>query len=133
MGPELSPAQSYTRELKRNSESVRREILELLSGVDSEATADEALDEVSGAIATGNLSREQFSQMIDQLPGQAVGHVLGSEKAAELLPDVSPLEAAGMSEFDIDDLRQTGQYTDAQLNAMPELPPEKAESQRHAA
>ena len=61
-------------------------------------------------------------KMIDEIPGTAQAYVLGSEKADALLPEVQPLETVGMNEYDVDYLRHTTDITDAELNAMPEMP-----------
>ena len=90
--------------------------------VDSETSANKALTKIDKAMKSGDVNEAQFGAMIDEIPGTAQAYILGSEKADSLLGEVQPLETVGMNEYDVDYLRHTTDITDAELNAMPEMP-----------
>lgn len=119
--------ESYIGELGKNVEAVRSGIQNALEAVNSQETADSAVQKATQAVQAGNLSKEQFGQMVDRLPGQAIGYIYGSEGIAKILPPAESLDTTGMSEYDVDDLRWGDKhYTPGELNAMPKSPEDKA-------
>lgn len=120
------PDQSFVGKIERKTEDVRTDVLSTLQTVNSQESADAAVQEAAQAVQAGDLSKEQFGKMVDELPSMVQGYVLGSHDVEGILPETKPLESVGMSEYDVEDADMTGKYTPGQLNKMPEMPQDKA-------
>lgn len=119
---EAPETKSHIRNVE-NATAVRDHIQHTLMSVNSQKTADTAVQEATQAVQTGSLSKEQFGQMVDALPGQSIGYVYGSDKVGEILPPAESLNTSGMNEYEVDDLRYGDEhYTPGELNAMPKAP-----------
>ncbi len=115
---------------------VRSEIFAALKDVDSEDSADDAVQQASLAIDTGKMTSDDFGRMVDDLPGHALGYVLGADGVEEILPEEEPLPTVARTRWqDEDDFYQTN-MTDAEIAAQLKFPdedkPEQSEDQKAA-
>lgn len=115
---------SHIREV-RSAENVRSDLQKTLAAVNSEETAASAVNEAAIAIRAGDMNKDQFGKMIDDISRSnpaAFAKVIGAEGVGKILTPAEEIPHVGISEYAVEDEDMEGELTPGERNALPKFP-----------